>query len=128
MMEVVTLSVGGSVTCGRTGWIFAVTKVSLTRDVMMELLPTPSSPHTQIRTVTGQPGAIGVHSEFCIPVAMSNAQCLHGQCMSAWRDSRAHLLMSEESWARMVASSSQGQSCQAAHVGCREPHRERLGS
>src|SRR5690349_11278042 len=53
-MVVVTLSgvpsEGGSVTCGRTGWILAVTKTSLTRDVMMELLPTPSSPHTQIRT------------------------------------------------------------------------------
>ena len=53
-MVVVTLSgvpsVGGSVTWGRTGWIFAVTNVSLTSDVMMELLPTPSSPHTQIRT------------------------------------------------------------------------------
>jgi hypothetical protein len=41
---------GGSVTCGSTGWIFAVTKTSLTSDVMMELLPTPSSPHTQMRT------------------------------------------------------------------------------
>ena len=53
-MMVVTLSgvprVGGSVTCGRTGCILAVTKTSLTRDVMMELLPTPSSPQTQIRT------------------------------------------------------------------------------
>jgi hypothetical protein len=54
-MVVVTLSgvpsVGGRVTCGRTGWILAVTKTSLTRDVMMELLPTPSSPQRHIRTV-----------------------------------------------------------------------------
>lgn len=53
-MVVVTLSgvasVGGMVTWGRTGWIFAVTKTSLTSDVTMELLPTPSSPQTQIRT------------------------------------------------------------------------------
>lgn len=53
-MVVVTLSgvasVGGMVTWGRTGWILAVTKTSLTSDVMMELLPTPSSPQTQIRT------------------------------------------------------------------------------
>ena len=56
-MVVVTLSgvpsVGGNVTCGSTGWIFAVTKTSLTRDVMMELLPTPSSPHRHIRTRGG---------------------------------------------------------------------------
>jgi hypothetical protein len=53
-MVVVTLSgvpsVGGSVTCGRTGWILAVTKTSLTREVMMELLPTPSSPQRHMRT------------------------------------------------------------------------------
>lgn len=56
-MMVVTLSgvpsVGGSVTCGRTGWILAVTKTSLTREVIIELFPTPSSPHTHIRTVVG---------------------------------------------------------------------------
>ena len=56
-MMVVTLSgvprVGGSVTCGRTGWILVVTKTSLTSEVMMELLPTPSSPQMHIRTVAG---------------------------------------------------------------------------
>ncbi|KAH4301662.1 hypothetical protein HBH64_142930 [Parastagonospora nodorum] len=41
---------GGSVTWGSTGWIFAVTKTFLTSDVIMELFPTPSSPHTHIRT------------------------------------------------------------------------------
>lgn len=59
-MVVVTLSgvprVGGSVTWGRTGCILAVTKTSLTRDVIIELLPTPSSPQTQIRTLQGQRG------------------------------------------------------------------------
>ena len=59
-MVVVTLSgvpsVGGSVTWGSTGWILAVTKTSLTSEVMMELLPTPSSPQTQIRT--GVPTAL----------------------------------------------------------------------
>ena len=90
-MVVATLSgvprVGGRVTWGRTGyigrgaksvpsawlyfdgrvhfwelaWILAVTKTPLTSEVMMELLPTPSSPHTQIRTVA----IAGVH-DHCI--------------------------------------------------------------
>jgi hypothetical protein len=76
-MVVVTLSgvpsVGGSVTCGRTGWIFAVTKTSLTREVMMELLPTPSSPHRHIRTVgpcqLGGSGGVTPHTGRHSPAA-----------------------------------------------------------
>lgn len=53
-MVVVTFSgvprVGGRVMGGRTAWIFAVTKVSLTREVRMELFPTLSSPQMHIRT------------------------------------------------------------------------------
>lgn len=53
-MVVVTFSgvpkVGGSVMGGRTDWILAVTKVSLTSEVRRELLPTLSSPQMHIRT------------------------------------------------------------------------------
>ena len=53
-MMVVTFSgvpsVGGSVIVGSMGWIRWEMKVSLTREVMREDLPVPSSPQTQMRT------------------------------------------------------------------------------
>ena len=44
-------SVGGMVIGGRTGVIFELTKLSFTKEVSNELLPTDSSPQTHIRTV-----------------------------------------------------------------------------
>ena len=56
-MVVVTFSgvprVGGRVMGGRTGWRGVVTKVSLTRLVRREDLPTSSSPQIHIRTGGG---------------------------------------------------------------------------
>lgn len=53
-MVVVTFSgvpiPGGMVVCGKTGWIFVVTKTSLTREATRLDFPTDSSPQTQILT------------------------------------------------------------------------------
>lgn len=56
---------------GRVGWILVVTKTSLTRDAIMELFPTPASPHTHMRTVVEvSTSSVVLRILFGLPVAI----------------------------------------------------------